>query len=33
MNYCKFKDLDVGMSFEFKEVVTEEKDGTIFKIK
>ena len=25
MNYYKFEDLDIGMSFEFKEIITEEK--------
>ena len=25
MNYYKFEDLDMGMTFEFKEIVTEKK--------
>jgi len=32
MNYYKFKDLDVGMSFKFKEVVTEEKMALFLKL-
>ena len=32
MNYYKFEDLDIGMSFEFKEVVTEEKMALFLKL-
>ena len=32
MNYYKFEDLDIGMSFEFKEVITEEKMALFLKI-
>ena len=32
MNYYKFEDLDIGMSFEFKEVITEEKMALFLKL-
>lgn len=32
MNYYKFEDLDVGMSFEFQEIVTEEKMELFLKL-
>ncbi len=32
MNYYKFEDLDVGMTFEFKEVITEEKMALFLKL-
>ena len=32
MNYYKFEDLDVGLSFKFKEIVTEEKMKLFLKL-